>query len=231
MYEAKGILIAVFAALSWTMSSALAFPQTANTGDTKINEHGVATMPMSAAEEASERAENLDYMRNHPDAFPPALVDAIEAATSATGGTIRIIRLWGGSGHSDSGTIAINGGLPRALKAIVMAHEFEHATRAQGGGPGPGAHDPLTNDALPCGKCAHAEMRAADGNRAIVLTCSELYPLTAEEKAEVCNDAENSRRATSELLTKCYYAGCTSCCGHSYIPSVNELMPTSPCCQ
>lgn len=41
---------------------------------------------------------------------------------------------------------------------------------------------------------------------------------------------DTSRCATSELLTKCYYAGCPSCCGYSYIPNAGELLTSQPCC-
>lgn len=204
--------------------------QSGNTGNTKFSEPGVAVMPLDAASEAAERAEDIQYMRDHPDVFPSALVDEIEAATDPATGSIRIVRGYNPSpGVSDSGTIGINGGMPAWLRAIVLAHEYEHAKRAQTPGSGPDAKDPETN-ATPCGDCKHAQMRVADADRIAALTCSEEHPILPEQRKEMCEAVDTSRCATSELLTKCYYAGCPSCCGFSYIPNAGELLTSQPCC-
>ncbi|MBK8180266.1 MAG: hypothetical protein IPK67_15525 [Planctomycetes bacterium] len=202
-----------------------------NTGNTKFSDHGVAIMPMSATEEATERTELVEYMRDHPDVFPTALVDEIEAATDPDSGSIRIVRAWDRApGIADSGTIGIAGGLPTWMRALILAHEYEHAERAQSSpGTGPDRKDPLTNS-TPCGKCNHAVMRAGDASRSALLTCSEDYPILPEQREEICKHFKGSRAATAELLTGCYYAGCTSCCGFPYIPNCDELIPAQPCC-
>lgn len=160
----------------------------------------------------------------------PLAAARIRAATDPQSGYICVYESFQPpNGVSDSGTI----GLPtwqktsKELCAIMLMHEFAHAERAHESDPGnPDALDPLMDG--PCGKCAHAEMGAADYQAYAYRLCE--MPHSDADRREGCARLKTWRMNLNRMLNGCWLDGCAGCCGKTYVPNADELITVPPCC-
>ncbi len=226
--------IPIMLALGGLAPSAIAVPSAAPPGpaqdcqlepDDDFDDY-TPTLPGSSM--THSREEIIGFIADH---ISKGLADEIDVATDPEDGCAEVCeRTRYGTGKADATTIALRTSrMPLWLCAIVMIHEYRHWQRAHEAGKttgNPGEGDPETAGSNPCGWCNHAAMGVEDTATAAEL-CEQL---SAAERKQLCDLAWEWRKQIAKALTKCVYDGCTSCCGFSYVPNVDEIWSPPPCC-
>lgn len=170
----------------------------------------------------------IDYVR---DNFDEGLGNEMSDALQGPDPCVEVCENWSKNGSSDATTISVGTlGKPAWLAAAILVHEYHHWLRSRPASVlsgDPYETDPETSADNPCGECAHADMGADDIARLAYLCESG----SQDDISMLCNLTEEARKKIAQKITACVYRGCTSCCGFSYIPNVDEILVSPPCCQ